>query len=160
MVADKKTQIYTDKIAWMAIIVVALVVGLFFYINIQNQDINFSQRVFAGLVKGRHLVQKLIDWGNLKAVGVNVGQTYSNLPNDKERADYRQAFINSFSSGFRQAGGNFKSFVNWRLYNNPDCARDTNNIIVAADYKGKDKTILFTLSQDGRKRLTAIQWGD
>ena len=149
-----RKQIYTDRNIAIVVIIAALLTGLFFYLNIKNQDINFSRRVFAGLIKGRHSVQKLIDWENLQAVGVDVGQTYSALPNGKERADYQRAFVERFSLGFRQVGGDFKSFTNWRLYDNaPEVA------IVAADYKD-NKTILFTLSKYERKKLTAIQWED
>lgn len=133
--------------------VVALFIGLFLYVK--NQDTNFSRRIFAGLIKGNSSVQKLIDWPNFQAVGVDVGRSYSILSNDKEKADYRRAFIEKFGSGFRQTGAGLKSFINWRVN-----AREADSIIVAADCKDKAQTILFTLSKDGRKKLAAIQWED
>jgi hypothetical protein len=144
------------KIAILIVVIIALASGLF--LRIKNRDIDFSRRVFYYLTTGRNAAQAMIDWQNLKAVGVDVGATYSDLPNDNERTNYRKAFINRFALGFQNTGGNFKSFINWRAYPKPygqDCA---NCAVVAADYQGKDKTILFTLSKDGRKKLKAIQW--
>ena len=145
---------YSLNIAYIVLLTsfVALFIGLFLYVK--NQDINFSRRIFTGLIKGNSSVQRLIDWPGFKAVGVDVGQAYSTLPNDKERADYRRAFIEKFSSGFRQTGADSKSFTNWRIYDNKG-----EFTVVAADYKEKDnRTILFALSKGGRKKLAAIQW--
>jgi len=147
---------YSLNIAYAVLLtsVAALLIGLFVYVK--NQDINFSRRTFTGLIKGNSSVQRLIDWPGFKAVGVDVGRAYSTLPNDKERADYRRAFIEKFSSGFRQTGADSKSFTNWRIYDNKG-----EFTVVAADYKEKDnRTILFALSKGGRKKLAAIRWED
>ncbi len=147
---EKKVNLNTHIVSITIILIVSI--GLFLYIK--NQDINFCRRVFVGLVEGNHSVHKLIDWANFKAVGVDVGQAYLALPGDKERTGYQKAFIERFSLGFRQAKGTFKSFINWRLYDNRG-----ETVVVAADYKAQDnKTILFTISKDGRKQLAGIQW--
>ncbi len=153
---EKETQTYSSKVIWITIIAIAFFVGLFFYLNVRNQDIIFSRRVFAGLVKGRTSVQKMIDWEDFQAVGLDVGEVYSGLPDEKEKADYKNSFIDKFSLGFRQVGGNFKAFVNWRVYD-----RQGRLCRVAADYKAKEnKTLLFTLAQGQSKKLVAIQWED
>ena len=152
--STNKRPMSTNEYVGIAVIIVVLSLGLFFYLNIKNQDINFSRRAFAGLINGRQAVQEMIDWANFKAVGADAGKTYSALPDDKERADYQKAFIEQFSLGFRQTGGRFKSFINWRIYD-----KKGEDIIVAADHKDKDnQTILFTVSGYGRKKLEAIQW--
>lgn len=144
----------TERNVAIAVIVVALLLGLSFYLNIRNQDINFTRRTFAALIKGQQSAQNKIDWANFQAMGVNAGQTYSGLPNDKERADYRRAFISNFALPFRQARIKLNSFINWRLVS----GQDAHKSIVAVGYKGIDKTLLFTISKDRRKKLTAIQW--
>ena len=143
----------TDKKNILIVVVIIVLIGGVF-LRIKNSDINFSRRVFSDLIKGRYSAEKMIDWPNLKAVGIDVGKTYSGFPDDKEKADYRKAFIDKFSLGFRQTGARFKSFINWRIYDNTKEA-----LIVSADHKDKDnKTILFTVSKYGRKKLKAIQW--
>ena len=153
---DERAQKNTERKAAIIIIVIALLAGLILYTNIRNTrsgDIGLSRRVFAGLIKGRASVQGLIDWPNLKLMDVDVGTAYSGLPDERERTAYRLAFIDTFSLAFRHLRGDLRAFINWRLYENSD-----DSVTVAADYKGKAKTILFVLSKDGKSRLQTIRW--
>lgn len=116
-------------------------------------DVQLTRRIFNGLCSGNQRVQNLIDWETFKAIGVDVGQAYSNIVSEKERADYRKAFFYNFSFSFRSAGGRTSKFFNWRVNN-----REGNNTIVAAD-TAMGKAILFTLSNKaGKRKLTAIDW--
>lgn len=134
-----------------AVLIAVIITALVFFLRVKTDDIDLCRAVFSGLVKGRYGVQKYIDWENLKAVGVNVGATYIKFTTEKERLNYKKAFIKNFSFGFKKVGGKLKAFTNWRIYN-----RDSEKTIVAADYRGK--IILFTISKYGKRKLIAIQW--
>jgi len=156
---DEGTQKNAEKKAAVIIIVIVLLAGLLFYINsktnIKDADVDFTRRVFAGFIKGRQSVQDMVDWERLKGMGVDVGQTYSGLPNGTERADYRRAFISTSALAYRQRRVGLSSFINWRLY-----GKKGDSVIVACDCKGTDKTILFTFSktEDGKRRLVGMKW--
>jgi len=133
-------------------VLIAVVMGaLVFFIRMKTADIDFCHKVFNGLVKGSYGVQKFIDWEKLKAMKVDVGATYIQFTTEEQRSDYKKAFIKYLSLGFRQAGGKFNLFTNWRIRD-----KYSNKTVVAADYRGK--IILFTISKYGKRKLIAIQW--
>lgn len=116
-------------------------------------DVQLTRRIFNGLCSGNQRVQNSIDWQTLKAMGVDVGQSYSNIVSEKERSDYRKVFFYNLSYAFRAAGGSVSKFSNWRVK-----GRGGDNTVVAAD-SAMGKAILLTLSNKGGKRkLIAIQW--
>ena len=119
-----------------------------------GNDVEFCRRTFRGLAEGRPGVHRRIEWERLKALGVDVGATYAKLPNEQERMQYRKAFIERFSEGFRRTGGKPEAFVGWRAQGRTDDGR----VVVAADYEGKSKTLLLHLSGGWNKKLEAIQW--
>ena len=133
------------------VIIILVVIGVFF--QIKNQEINFCRKVFTELAKGAPRAEKFIAWENLKAVGADIGAAYRNLPDEKERAHYREAFIKNFALGFRQNRGKVSAFKHWRLY-----SREGEKVVVAADYLGYNKTILFGLSKRGKSKLISLQW--
>lgn len=150
-------------------LLIAIVMGaLVFFIRLKTEDTDFCRKVFNGLVKGSYGVQKFIDWEKLKAMKVDVGATYIQFTIEKQRSDYKKAFIKYLSLGFRQAGGKLNLFTNWRIYpvrkESPDRIELSNGVydkysdktVVAADYRGK--IILFTISKYGKRKLIAIQW--
>ena len=116
-------------------------------------DVQLARRIFNGLCSGKQGVQNLIDWQTLKAMGVDVGQSYSNIVSEKERSDYRKVFFYNLSYAFRAAGGNVSKFSNWRVK-----GRGGDNTVVAADIPS-GKALLLTLSNKGSARkLIAIEW--
>ena len=129
--------------------VVVVAVGL----RLVNRDVRFCRDVLTDLALGRQSAQARIDWEKLKALDTDVGAAYSKLPNEQEKRQYRQAFIANFATGFSQSGGRLDGFANWRVQG--DQAGDR---VVAADYKPKQKTLLFRISRAWRKRLEAMQW--
>ena len=143
-----------EKIILISIAAIIVIMALMFFVRFKVEDIEFCRLVFSRLVKGSFAAQKFIDWENLKTkklVGFDVGETYSSLPNKKEQEYYRKTFIKGFSLGFSKGKGDIKDFTNWRVVENtPEQA------VIAADYKGK--TILFTISKIGEKKLIGIQW--
>lgn len=133
---------------------VIILLALFFVTG--KNEVTLCRNIFKGLIQARQSVQKYIDWENFKALGLDIGATYNKFPNDKEKSDYRREFIKNLSSGFKRQGGRFNAFSGWRIYKRSD-----EGTVVAADYKAKAKTMLFTLSGSGYPRkLTAIQWGN
>ncbi len=136
-----------------SVLTAVVIAFLFFIFQIKTGDINLARSVFNGLVGGRYNVEKYIDWERLQGLTINAGAAYSKFTTQQEKTGYKKAFIQSFSKSFKQVGGKFRSFVNWRID-----AKDNNQIIIAADYQGRNKILLFTFSGGVRKRLTSIQW--
>jgi len=118
-----------------------------------DRDVAFCRGVLSGLAKGRLSVRSQIAWERLKAVEVDVGAAYTQLPNAEERSRYEEGFITQFARGFRMAGGDTDGFRRWRVY-----AREGDRVIVAADYEAKGKVLLFGVPASGAKRLELIQW--
>ena len=120
-----------------------------------RQDaVRAGQAALSDLVNGSPSAQARVDWAHLKAMGVDVGATYTRLPNDRERDRYREAFIEHCSRGFRQSSGaGVEVFVRWRRV-----AQKDGRIVVAADYPAKQKTLLVGLSGDWFKKVVSLQW--
>ena len=124
-----------------------------FYAGREKSTPQLCRQIFMGMVEGRQSVEKFIDWNQLNAFGIDVSAIYPMLPNEKEKADYRREFFSNLSMGFKQLGGRPQAFINWRIFK-----IEGSKTIVAADYAGENKTVLFTLSKDPDKKLIAIEW--
>jgi len=118
-----------------------------------RSDAEVCRNILNGLIEGKSSVARRIDWERLTALGKDIGAEYRGLPNDAERARYRQSFVMSFPRGFQQAHGNLSSFRNWRIK-----AREGNLIVVAVDYEIKHKTLLMGVPASGPKKLETLQW--
>lgn len=131
------------------------VIGLLFIAGCTGRetDTQLSRRILNGLCSGNQRVQGLIDWEKLKAVGVDVGESYSKIIAEKERQDYRKAFFYNCAFSFRAAQGKISTFSNWRVSNRTD-----NTTIVATDTPA-GKVLLLTLANiSGKRKLIAIEW--
>ena len=116
-------------------------------------DVQFARRVFNGLCTGNQRVQVLIDWQNLKAMEVDVGQAYSSIVAEKDRQDYRKMFVYNLAYTFKASGGKASAFTNWRVQ-----GREGNNTVVAVDTPS-GKVLLLALSyKAGKRKLSALQW--
>ncbi|MDD2679222.1 MAG: hypothetical protein PHO03_00250 [Candidatus Omnitrophica bacterium] len=146
---DKKN----NPILEYAILAGVVIVFLIFIFQIRTGDVNFCRAIFKDLAGGRYGVQKYIDWEHFQGLDIDVAATYNSFATQKEKTGYKKAFIQSFSRGFKNAGGRYKAFVNWRIY-----SKAGNQITVAADYQGRNQTLLFTLPSAGKKKLIALQW--
>lgn len=124
-----------------------------FIMRISHSEVGFCREVLKGLAEGRSSVKQRIAWERLRALDVDVGATYQALPNEEERSKYRQAFVLSFSQGFRHAGGVPSGFVNWRVH-----GRSGKQLVIAADYPAKQKTLLMGIPAAGSKKVETIQW--
>lgn len=125
---------------------------LWVFLARDNSDIGICRFAFGGLVKGNISAQGSIDWDRLKALDADVGAYFSKLPNEKEKASYKAAFIKSFANGFKNSGGNLGEFADWRV----ESEAGAKITVVATDYRGK--TLLFSLLKQGGRRIIAIQW--
>lgn len=148
---SKEPLISTNKILLIAVIVILALVVQAAYL-VKNGDVIFCRRALYYLTKGRNAAQAMIDWDNLKAVGVDVGATYSSFDPANKKL-YRKNFINRFAAGFLRVGGNYKSFVDWRVYE-----KNSDFVTVAVDYKKTGDVLLFELPRKGRKKVQIIQW--
>ena len=128
---------------------VGVVVIIAALLRLSDRDVRFCRGVLHDLVMGRQSVQSRIDWERVTAMGVDIGATYAQLPNDGERAQYRRAFIRNFADGFRKSGGRLDGFTHWMVA--PDGT-------VSADYPAKGKTLVFHLSAGGHRQLEGIGW--
>lgn len=148
---------------------VVAVVGLIVLLlrNPQEDTVRWTRRTFEALASGRASVQPRIAWEALQAVGVDVGATYTKLPNAREQAQYRQAFLRELAAGFRQAGARPEAFVNWRIAEKSAEAAEMSAegaeksgrmTVVAADYPDKQKTLLITLTAGKPRQVVGIQW--
>ncbi|MFC1675074.1 hypothetical protein ACFL1K_04245 [Candidatus Omnitrophota bacterium] len=136
------------------LVMAAVFSALVFFLGREKQNIDFCRDVlFARLINGRQSVAKFIAWEDLKALGADMAPGYAKLPNEKERNNYKRTFITGFSLGFKQEGGSLQAFTNWRIY-----AKDSQNVIIAADYPRHKKTLLFTLSKGKERKLVALEW--
>ncbi len=121
---------------------------------VSHDEAAWCRRVFAGLAAGRLYVQGDVNWERLKALGADVGEDYRALPNERERANFRRAFITRFASSFQGAKGRVQDFTGWRSQGRDDEGR----LIVAVDYPAKQQTLLVTVSELGQRRVDALQW--
>lgn len=143
---------YSSRIYYYGALLAIIFVGLAFIIGHKKNDIDFCRDVFAGLIKGDYSVQQYIDWNNFKGLDTDVGTTYFQLPNEKERTAYRKAFIKGVSMGFQNGRVGLDKFTHWRVYNK---AKD--KVIIATDFS--KKVLLFEISKGAAGRtLTSLQW--
>ena len=118
-----------------------------------QRDVRAAQQILAGLAAGRPSVSQAIRWEHLRTLDADIGSAYAGLPNDHERQAYQQSFVAKFAEGFRQAGGYVKAFRGWRVQ-----SRNAEQVVVAADYPLRGKTLLLSLSASGRRQLEGLQW--
>ena len=141
------------NLKYLGLVLGLVVLAILVLRNPQQDAVRWTRQTFELLVSGRSSAQARIAWERLSAVGVDVGATYAKLPNAREQAGYRQAFLRELASGFRRSGARAESFVNWRIMEQSDEA-----IVVAADFPAKQKTLLMTLTVGKPRQVTGIGW--
>jgi hypothetical protein len=115
-----------------------------------DPDIQFAQTAFAALATGNPSAEGMLDWSSLKAVGTDVGIQYNSMPNDTEKAAFRQSAVASFASSFQSTGASADSLTNWRV-------QDATNHVVAADAPS-GATLSLTISRpDGTQKISDIE---
>jgi hypothetical protein len=135
--------------AVMAGIVLAIVFGW----RWTQRDVNFCRQAFRELAYGSRAAEDHIAWEQLNALGTDVALDYLRFSDEKERSDYRRAFVLAFAQAFKKTGGTVDAYVNWRVVD-----RTPEQITVAADHHTKKATLLLVLPADGRRQLVGVQW--
>jgi len=130
-------------------IVILLVIWVF--TQVKNQDINFARKVLDGLAKGKPSVETFIDWEKLTVMDIKIGEAYLKLPNDKEKGEYRKEFVKNFAVGFVQGGGRLKYFTNWRIH-----SRDGSRVTIATDHLLNKNTLLMIINKMHGNKLTSF----
>jgi len=143
------------KPGWLGSVTIALLAigALALWPSVRGDEVTFCRRVFRGLATGTSAGHRAIDWPRFTALGVDVGATYTGLPNEQERIKYRKTFLQSFAMAFRHAGGRVGAFVQWRKVGQRD-----GQVVVAADYPAKQRTLLMACSGGWNKKIRSIQW--
>ena len=77
-------------------------------------DVVFAREVVEDLLGGDQSVAEALDWENLKVLGADAGRAYRELPNDENREDVREGFIEEFSESFKASGASVGDLKNWR----------------------------------------------
>lgn len=148
--SDRRTTVIN-----MAIIL-SIALAIMLALKWTSRDVDFSRKVFKGIVNGDVMVEKQIDWPQFQAVGADVGKEYRLFRLEKDRVDYKSKFIQAFSLALRLSGRKFGDFVHWRVSD-----RQPDMVTVAADYPVKKKTLLFLISADEHNRkLLGLRWSD
>ena len=127
--------------------------GAVFVMRDRASELRVCQDVLRGLIDGNPRINRSIAWERLRALGVDVGSAYRQLPNEQERSAYQRAFIALFAQGFRRANGQANGFSRWRVQR-----RAGERVIVAADYEPHHRTLLLTVPASGPKRIESMQW--
>jgi hypothetical protein len=138
---------------WPTLGILVVVAAAVFFLRYSEGDVSFCRSVLQNLVRGKPAAQRQIEWTQLKALDVDVGAIYSQLPSDQEKRDYRLAFISRFAEGFRQGGGQLSVFGPWRVAEPKD-----GMIVVAADVPQAKRTLLFQISNASGRKLVGLQW--
>ena len=102
---------------------------------------------------GKPTAQCLLEWERLSAMGLDVGMAYRSFARAKDRQAYMQKFIRSFAKSFHEQGAKPDDFVRWRLVGETPVF-----LVVGADYPAKQRTLLFAVPKEGKRRLAAIEW--
>lgn len=130
-----------------------LTAAVVFVLRVHNAEAAFCRQLLADLVTGKAAVRERIDWEHLKAFGTDVGAEYAKLATAEEKRLYQTAFVQQFSAGFRQGGGDVRSFTHWRVLE-----KQQDQVVVAADQEAKHQTLLFQVASGGPQQLMGLQW--
>ena len=145
------TRLMDWKTAALTVAVVAGAAGLLHH---RLSDVELGRRTFEALAAGASSAQSRVDWDHLTALGVDVGAAYRALGSQDRRA-YREAFVTNFARGFQSTGATARAFVHWRVEQ-----RTPHQVVVAAEYPAKRRTLLVLLPAAGPKRVVGIGWKD
>ena len=117
-----------------------------------KNDMEFAKEVFELLAEGDQAVAELIDWENLKMLGINVGETYRRIKDEGElRARFGKGFIRGYSNSFKKSGGRVGDTSNWR-----EQSRDSLNTFIIADAPGAKVLSMTVTHIDAQQKVSTI----
>jgi hypothetical protein len=115
-------------------------------------DIEFAKKVFQLLGDGDETAKSMIDWENLKMMGIDVGAMYRKTSGEAARDKETSEFIRGYSSSFKKSGGSVDNLSNWR-----EQSRDATNTVVAADVP-MGRLLLITVTHiNGQQKVSTVE---
>ena len=145
-------RLYKEE-ATYALLIGAVIVAVWATRQVSVGVPGFCRQTFRELASGKPSAQSRLEWERLSAMGLDVGMAYRSFARGQDRQRYMQKFIQSFANSFRQQGAKPDDFVRWRLVGETPVY-----LVVGADYPAKQRTLLFAVPKDGKRRVAAIQW--
>lgn len=115
-----------------------------------SAEIEFAREALRLLTEGDARVEEMIDWDNFVSLGDNLGTEYRRA-DDAARAQAREEYVKSFSSSFKEQGGAFDKFANWR-----EASREPARTVVAADMPTGGRLLVTVAPVGGRPRVTSL----
>lgn len=140
--------------AGYAALIGAVIIGVWAARQLGSNTVNeFCRRAFQELASGQASAQSRFEWERLSVVGLDVGMAYRSLRKPSDRPAYTQQFIEHFAKSFQETGARPENFVRWRLV-----GETLQYLVVGADYPDKERTLLFAVPKEGKRKVAAIQW--
>jgi len=114
-------------------------------------DVVFAREAVEGLLAGDVAVAEAFDWENLKVPGMDVGESYREMPDDENPDEVRREFIENFSESFKQSGASASDLKNWR-----EEAREGEGTVVAVDTTTGKTMRVFVVRREGRQAVSEL----
>lgn len=114
-------------------------------------DVVFAREVVEDLLGGDQSVAEALDWENLKVLGADAGRAYRELPNDENREDVREGFIEEFSESFKASGASVGELKNWR-----EQGKEGDATVVAVDTATGQIMRVFVVRRNGRQLVSEL----
>ena len=117
-----------------------------------KSDVDFAKEVFQMMGDGDVNVVDMLDWENLKMVGVDVGAQYKSVTSDSERETFQESFLRGYSNSFKSSGGNAAGMKNWR-----EQSKDASNTVVAGDVPNGQTLLITVTHTNGLQYVSSLQ---
>ena len=114
-------------------------------------DVVFAREAVEGLLGGDASVAEAFDWENLKVPGAEAGAAYREMPDDENREEFRQGFIEKFSESFKQSGASVDDLKNWR-----EQSKEGERAIVAVDTTTGKTMRVIVVRREGRQLVSEL----
>jgi hypothetical protein len=114
-------------------------------------DLVFARETVEGLLGGDAAVADALDWENLKVPGMDVGESYREMPEDENPDEVREEFIANFSESFKESGASVSDLKNWR-----EQSKEGERTIIAADATTGKTMRVAVVRRDGRQLVSEL----
>jgi hypothetical protein len=115
-------------------------------------DVVFAREAVEALLGGdAAAAADAFDWENLKVPGMDVGESYREMPEDENADEVRKEFIDNFSESFKQSGASTSDLKNWR-----EQSKEGERTIVAADTTTGKIMRIAVVRRDGRQLVSEL----
>lgn len=115
-------------------------------------DVDFAREAVEGLLAGDAAVVEDFDWENLKVPGAaDAGEAYREMPDDENREEFQQGFVEKFSESFKQSGASVNDLKNWR-----EQSKEGERTVIAVDTTTGKTMHVFVVRRDGRQLVSEL----